>query len=80
MNNKDTNRVIDLEYQATQLEKWLYDNTQHKDFNKELSRYNGILFSIAAKKEFNDNLEKGTIPPKTYDMPRGINKSENVKR
>lgn len=61
---------MDMEFEADKLEKWLFNNTKHADFDKELSRYNGILFSIAAKKEFNDNLEKGFLQPKTYDLPR----------
>lgn len=64
-----------MEREAFKLEKWLVENTQHKDFDKEMSRYNGILFSIESKKMFAENLEKGVTIPHAYDLPRRINKS-----
>lgn len=66
--SKNANSVIDLEFEARKMEDWLLDNVTHRDFDKKLSKYNGILFSMANKKEFDDNLEKG-VEMKIYDLP-----------
>lgn len=78
--SNNANSIIDFEFEARKLEEWLLNNITHRDFDKKLSRYNGILFNMANKKEFDDNLEKGISQLKSYNLPRRIYKNENVKR
>jgi hypothetical protein len=78
--SNNANSIIDFEFEARKLEEWLLNNTGHKNFDKELSRYNGILFNMASRKEFNENLAKGVEIPKSFGMPRRIYKNEDVMR